>query len=564
MEQLQKDKARRQREERKIRKLVEEDARRRKAETEREVVQLHMSSSESDEEVVDDPLFMASPKRKRGRKCIITPEVVAAIDAAKLSSRCATKIIAAVSESVGVPVADTNLNHSSLWHARERNREETSKRIKASFTPDNVLTLHWDGKIVPSLSTKDSQDRQAIVVTGVTTSQLLGAVPVPNGKANEIVAAVMGQVSAWGITEQVKALSFDTTSVNTGWKNGAAVGIERALGKDLLWLPCRHHVFERVLEDVFHTVMGPSTGPEVGIFRVLQQKWASVDHQKFITYTTFTASKRALTADRDSIIKFCEEQITSGQPRDDYLEFLELVIIFLGGIPPAGVRFRPPGPIHSARWMAKAIYCLKMSLFRRELGLSSADATNLLHIAIFIIKVYVKGWFLAPHSISAPSNDLQFLKERILYEKVNMKVAKAAQNRFGCHLWYLSEELVGFSVFDESLDDAHREEIVQGILNREGTDDSPKKRKLDMRDVPKLVLGGFSTQNTLKFFEILGINTAFFQEPVSNWKNLDTYSNARIIVSKLAVINDHAERAVFGETREWFGIAGTLLYPFIY
>ncbi|KAK3928606.1 Aconitate hydratase, mitochondrial [Frankliniella fusca] len=493
----------------------------------------------------DDPSYVGSPlKAKRGRRNLLTPEVVEAVDATGMSNRAVTKVLAAVSSSVGIPVAETNINERSIRRSRESQREDSAKNIMAFFEPDDILTLHWDGKIVPSLQGNSSQDRQAIVVTGVTTTQLLGAVPVPNGTAREIVNAVMGQLEAWKIKNNIRSVSFDTTSVNTGWKNGAAVGVERALGRDLIWLPCRHHVYERVLEDVYHEVMGPSLGPEVGIFRTLQKKWESIDKTQYITYATYAISRRALQGDREAIIKFCEEHITGSQPRDDYLEFLELTILFLGGIPSSGVRFRPPGPIHSARWMAKAIYSIKMCLFRKQLGLSTTDATHLLQVTIFIVKVYIRGWFLAPVSVSAPRNDLHFLKELILYEKVNSAVAKAAQNRFSAHLWYLSEELVGLSVFDEVLTDDDREKLVQGILSRESEDDAIKKRKLDMRDVPELEIGDLSTTSTITFFNTLGISTSFFQKPVSEWKNSDEYRHGLLITKHLRVVNDHAERAV--------------------
>ncbi|KAF0750514.1 Uncharacterized protein FWK35_00026340 [Aphis craccivora] len=37
-----------------------------------------------------------------------------------------------------------------------------------------------------------------------------------------------------------------------------------------------------------------------------------------------------------------------------------LVLIYLGGIPPNDIRFRQPGAYHLARWMSKALYCLKI------------------------------------------------------------------------------------------------------------------------------------------------------------------------------------------------------------
>jgi len=70
--------------------------------------------------------------------------------------------------------------------------------------------------MVQSLSGKSVEDRQAIIVTGVTTDQLLGVPAIPNGSAEEVAKVVVSQVKEWKIDDKVKAMSFDTTNVNTG------------------------------------------------------------------------------------------------------------------------------------------------------------------------------------------------------------------------------------------------------------------------------------------------------------------------------------------------------------
>jgi len=56
----------------------------------------------------------------------------------------------------------------------------------------------------------------------------------------------------WGIaSDLISAMCFDTTSVNTGSRDGVCVLIEAALKKHLLNLACRYHMMELVLEKVF-------------------------------------------------------------------------------------------------------------------------------------------------------------------------------------------------------------------------------------------------------------------------------------------------------------------------
>lgn len=65
---------------------------------------------------------------------------------------------------------------------------------------------------------------------------------------------------------------------------------------------------------------------------------------------------------RQEMLTFCFKMITEKQLRDDYEEFLKLVIITLDETPPGGIIIRKPGACHHARWMAEAIYCLKILL----------------------------------------------------------------------------------------------------------------------------------------------------------------------------------------------------------
>ena len=49
----------------------------------------------------------------------------------------------------------------------------------------------------------------------------------------------------------------------------------------------------------------------------------------------------------DEMIYFATGQIKQFQPQNDYKEFLELTIVFLGGVTSCGVLFRPPGQVNS-------------------------------------------------------------------------------------------------------------------------------------------------------------------------------------------------------------------------
>jgi len=83
-------------------------------------------------------------------------------------------------------------------------------------------------------------------------------------------------------------------------------------------------------------------------------------------------------------------------------ELLKLMPIFLGSKPPCDTKFRAPGPMHQARWMAKAIYSLKVSLFTSQFKLTSCESNGLSRLNIYLAKIYAKFWFCAPVAATAP------------------------------------------------------------------------------------------------------------------------------------------------------------------
>lgn len=199
-----------------------------------------------------------------------------------------------------------------------------------------------------------------------------------------------------------------------------------------------------------------------------------------------------------------------------------------------------PGPVHNARFMAKAIYSLKMYLFRAQFP-QIKNTADLLSVCVFIVGVYIEAWFSAPFASSAPRSDLKLMADLQKFQSFHPEAAAAAQRKFAAHLWYLSEELVGLSVFDASLSLEEREKIVQSIKTRQGDDEPAKKRIITE---PNVTIEQLATTNTMDFFRVLGIETDFFEQPAQCWSSYDEYKKGEEIVNHLNVVNDPAERAI--------------------
>lgn len=143
--------------------------------------------------------------------------------------------------------------------------------------------MHWDGKLLPEITGYGKVDRLPIVVSQEDTEQLIAVPKLISGTGIEISNAVFDQLNMWQLIEKVQGLCFDTTAVNTGATNGAAILFEQKIGRDLLYLPCRHHIFEIILREVFlKKVLNSTTvGPNIPLLDRFKNQWHTFDESFF-------------------------------------------------------------------------------------------------------------------------------------------------------------------------------------------------------------------------------------------------------------------------------------------
>ena len=131
---------------------------------------------------------------------------------------------------------------------------------------------------------------------------------------------------------------------------------------------------------------------------------------------SFTAT--AVSDVKDEVLAFANNQLLAVQLRDDYKELLEITILFLGGTPSRGFHFMAPAGMHRARWMATAIYAIKLWMFYGQFPLTKKEDSGLRDAATFVVylkawytaMVYRHGippWYTAPIPTSASRNDLK-------------------------------------------------------------------------------------------------------------------------------------------------------------
>jgi len=483
-------------------------------------------------------------KRKRGRTIVVTPELAVALDRTKVSNRKAAFVIAEIAKSLGHNIDNLALNEACIRRQRMVHRKEISAKLKTEFHGDVPLVVHWDGKLLPDLTEKKKIDRLPVLVSGKGVSQLLTVAKLPSGTGEAQAEAVHGALKDWGIEEKVRAMCFDTTRSNTGRNMGACVQLEHRLGKKILALACRHHIMELIIGTVFKVCMGSSSSPEILLFKRFQASWINIDKAKFEIGMNNDYVARLLLDVKGSILDFANTQLENIHPRDDYREFCELVVIFLGGVPSRGLRFMAPGAIHQARWISKVIFSLKVWMFRSQFKLTAKEERGLRDLCVFAIRVYLKAWMTAPLAANAPYNDLNLLKTLLQYSSINVEISKAASQKLAKHLWYLSEDLIALALFDGQVSPSTKKLIVKAMYEEEGEEDPPKRITVALETFREKSLPDFVTKRSIGLFERMDLPDTFLHIDPEMWDNHEDFKKAQDIVLAMQVVNDHAERGV--------------------
>lgn len=280
------------------------------------------STSDSDEEVKYNILPKCTRKRPRN---IINRAVASALDRTKISDRNATYILAATAETIGLNTSEIALNKETIRRMRRTHRENIAKEIRQDFQPEVALTVHWDGKILSELMSKESVDRLAVLVSGEGVMKLLGVPKLTRGTGEEQANAIFQLLNEWNIVNRVNFMCFDTTASNTGIKRGACTILQQKIGRNLLGLACRHHIFEIIISKVFNSLpIEHQSGPDLLLFKTFSKFWKNINKESYESAMSDDSISFDIILVKNDIINFIRNQLSVYQPRDHYKEMLAL------------------------------------------------------------------------------------------------------------------------------------------------------------------------------------------------------------------------------------------------
>ena len=320
--------------------------------------------------------------------------------------------------------------------------------------------------------TGETNERETIFVSGspLETDKLIGVPCVANATGESQQKAVKKLLEEWKIYSRVIGMVFDTTASNTGKWKGAAALLEKDQHKAaLLWLSCRHHVYEVHVKHVADLVLGQRNSQTIKLFSQFKEIYPQLDNDPS-NYCLLDYSELSYELDEqaESVLKWAKECLRQNTfPREDYRELLELTVIFLGGYVPREFSMRKTGACHHTRFMAYAIYILKIQLLSNcnNIGLTQAEKRAIKRMANFISLCYTKAFLRSRLPTAAPAVDLKFRSLMEVYKKEDKPIANDVIKSINNHLWNLTEELSVLSLFDKNIPLATRNEMAMRLLS---------------------------------------------------------------------------------------------------
>ena len=138
-------------------------------------------------------------------------------------------------------------------------------------------------------------------------------------------------------------------------------------------------------------------------------------------------------------------------------------------------------------------------------------------------------------------NDINLYKDIQKFRKVHSKVATATSSVIKRHTWYLTEELIPFSLFNESLP----EEIRSALAAKIGQLNSGKM-EIRKPTLPALTstsdLADFVGERSTLLFDLLEIPVTFLQHKKCSLQ--PEYNAVKRSLGNLSPLNDSCERAL--------------------
>lgn len=460
-----------------------------------------------------------------------------------------------------------NLSKSGLPRKRFKKIESKGEMLRVQIMDTlkgKKLVLHFDGKIVKELCEDKNIsvecERIAVSVTSPAFESmddvLLGVVQAESSKGYDQAHLLLNLLEYYIIADQIFAVCCDTTSSNTGVHSGAIQILTEILDLPLVWIMCRHHVYEVHVSHFMEALTGQKTkGPRRQLYVRLKKVCPSVvdkvnlaSKEKQLKLFDWSSLQPGSVLHRQAVesLAFCSRALlTETFPRGDYKKMCKLVVVYLGG-EVEDFQHAAPGACHEARFMADALYLLTLQTTSSVLNVMDEEEKMMVKIASFFIATCYAPWFLQSYlGFKAPANDLCAFKVSTELTVLYPKLGAALTKSFGLHSWSLTEKLVPVALCDPDLEMEEKMLMVKKLLGYEIPEEFEKCKPT----LPKL------TAST-ELHELVGAQSwillklnSIQKEDVQCWveeglESSESYQKFCKFIRNLVAVNDCVERNI--------------------
>ena len=190
-----------------------------------------------------------------------------------------------------------------------------------------------------------------------------------------------------------------------------------------------------------------------------------------------------------------------------------------------------------------------MAMFQGQFHMSLRQRECVTALAEFIALIYGPYFLQSTLATAAPRLDLQLWRDLLAYEEQyadgskQRKIAQSAKKSVRRHLWYLTEQLVVFSLFDEEVSDAERQSMATNL------DQTPRPQAHGLEKLktpgnilnnPNAVLSDFIGPGSWLLYDLLQRGSDWLTLPVIEWVDNDDFTFMKDTLKDLKVVNDAA------------------------
>ena len=232
-------------------------------------------------------------------------------------------------------------------------------------------------------------------------------------------------------------------------------------------------------------------------------------------------------------------------PRADYKHLCEYVIKYLDPQALPNFKIHKPGAAHEARFMADSLYILSMAMTQPITNyLDEANEKYIKEAAIYVSAMHAMNFLKSSKITQAASNDLTVMKKIIQLRDFDKKVADAFFQSYARHSYYLTEENIVFSLFNEDLDLQERANIARKLGSFERKNILERKAFKVAEVNVSSTLDDFVGANSWLLFNVFNYSADWLQRNVDEWSLSEEYRLMKQKVEKILCVNDCCERAI--------------------